>query len=376
MIEAVSKVPKVVIKAIKIYKLDIRLKDIFTIATMSLDRAQNVLVEIMTNEGINGWGEASSLRSIVGETQLINIAAAKELEQILMGKDPLSIHSLVQEMDAYLPHNTTMKSAVDMALFDIAAKIAGLPLYSFLGGHQREMETDLTMGIGRPAEAGDKALAIRSMGFRIIKVKLGLNFGDDYERLRNIRKAVGAEPIIRIDANQGWDRMSAVRNLNAFEEFDIEFCEQPCRAQDLQGMRFVSHRTNIPIMADESLFSMVDALNIIQQDVAPYFNLKLSKSGGIGNAQKIAHVAEAGYRPCMVGCMSESRLGITAAAHFAMANNVVRFFDLDSFYEHAENPIVGGVEIKNGMIAVPNRPGIGAHPDPDYIKHLDEVKSC
>lgn len=374
--EAVSKVPRLVIKAIKIYKFDIRLKDIFTIATMSLDKAQNVLVEIITDEGISGWGEASSLRSIVGETQLINIAAAKELKPILVGKNPLAIHSLVQEMDAYLPHNTTMKSAVDMALFDIAAKVAGLPLYAFLGGHQREMETDLTMGIGHPEEAGDKALAIRSMGFRIIKVKLGLNFRDDYKRLRNIRKAVGAEPIIRIDANQGWNRMSAVRNLNAFKEFDIEFCEQPCRAQDLQGMRFVSHRTEIPIMADESLFSMYDALNIIQQDVAPYFNLKLTKSGGVCNAQKIAHLAEAGYRPCMMGCMSESRLGITAAAHFAMSNNMIRFFDLDSFYEHAENPIVGGVETKNGMIAVPDLPGIGAYPDPDYLKHLDEVKSC
>ena len=134
MMEGASKFPKLIIKAIKIYKLDIPLKDIFTIATMSLEKAQNVLIEIITNEGISGWGEASSLHSIVGETQLINIAAAKELEEILVGKNPLAINSLAQEMDAYLPHNTTMKSAVDMALFDIAAKVAGLPLYSFLGG--------------------------------------------------------------------------------------------------------------------------------------------------------------------------------------------------------------------------------------------------
>ncbi len=376
MAEGASKFPKLVIKAIRIYKLDIPLKDIFTIATMSLDKAQNVLVEIVTSEGISGWGEASSLRSIVGETQRINIAAARELEQILVGKNPLAVNALVQEMDAYLPHNTTMKSAVDMALYDIAAQVAGLPLYLFLGGHPREMETDLTIGIGDPEEAGDKARAARSMGFRIIKVKLGLNFDEDYRRLMNIRKAVGREPVLRVDANQGWDRTSALRNLEAFKEFDIEFCEQPCRAQDHQGMRFVSHRSNIPIMADESLFSLHDALNLIEQDVAPYFNLKLTKSGGINNVRKIAHVAEAGDRPCMMGCMSESRLGITAAAHFAMSYPIVRFFDLDSFCEHAENPMVGGVEIKNGMITVPDLPGIGARPDPDYLKHLEEVKSC
>jgi L-alanine-DL-glutamate epimerase-like enolase superfamily enzyme len=230
------------------------------------------------------------------------------------------------------------------------------------------------MGIGNPDEAGDKALAIRSMGFRIIKVKLGLSFEDDRKRLANIRKAVGPEPILRIDANQGWDRVAAVTNLTAFEEFDIEFCEQPCRAHDLQGLRYVSQRAAIPIMADESVFSAQDALEIVQQDAAPYLNVKLSKSGGIHNAQKIAHVAEAGYRQCMMGCMSESRLGITAAAHFALANEIVRFFDLDSFLEHAEDPILGGVEIKQSLLTVPDVPGIGARPDPAWTGTLEEVR--
>ena len=363
-----------VIEEMRIYRFDIPLRDVFTIATMSLSRAQNLLVELKTNQGISGWGEASPFHSIAGETQRITIAAAKELKQVVVGKNPLAVNSLIQQMDAYLPYNTTLKSAIDMALFDIAAKVCGVPLYVFLGGQKREMETDLTMGIGNPDEAGDKALFIRSMGFRMIKVKLGLSFADDYKRLKNIRRAVGPEPIIRIDANQGWDRISAAKNLNAFTEFNIEFCEQPCRGHDLQGMKYVSWHTTIPVMADESVFSVTDALNIIQQDAAPYFNLKLCKSGGIHNAEKLAHVAEAGFRPCMIGCMSESRLGITAAAHFACANSVVRFFDLDSFLEHAEDPILGGVQIKDGMVTIPDAPGIGASPDPEYIRKLDEVK--
>ncbi|HSC71190.1 MAG TPA: dipeptide epimerase, partial [Candidatus Methylomirabilis sp.] len=311
-----SRLSRLAVQDMRMYRLDIPLRDVFTIASMSLSRAQNLLVELQTNEGISGWGEASSLRAIVGETQLINIAAAKELKHLVVGKHPLAVESLMRQLDRHLPHNTTLKSAVDMALFDIAAKVSGVPLYRFLGGEKREIETDLTMGIGDANEAGDKALAIRSMGFRMIKVKLGLSFQDDVKRLKNIRKAVGPDPIIRIDANQGWDRVAAVRNLKAFEEFDVQFCEQPCRASDLQGMRYVSRQSSIPVMADESLFSVQDALTIIRQDAAPYFNIKLSKSGGIVNARKIAHVAEAGHRPCMLGCMSESRLGITAAAHF------------------------------------------------------------
>ncbi len=374
MTERPSGLPTLAIEEMKLYRFDIPLRDIFTIATMSLGTAQNLLVEVRTNQGISGWGEASPFHSIAGETQAINIAAAQELKRTVVGKNPLAIHALVQQMDAYLPYNATVKSAVDMALYDIASQVAGLPLYAFLGGEKRELETDLTIGIGNPVEAGAKALAIRSMGFRIIKVKLGLSFADDRKRLANIRKAIGPEPILRADANQGWDRVSAVTNLTAFEEFDVEFCEQPCRAHDLQGLRYVSQRAAIPIMADESLFSAQDALDIIQQDAAPYFNVKLSKAGGIHNAQKIAHVAAAGHRPCMMGCMSESRLGITAAAHFALANEIVRFFDLDSFLEHSEDPILGGVEIKQGLLTVPDAPGIGARPDPAWRGKLEEVR--
>ena len=356
-----------------VYRFDIPLKDVFTIATMSLSTAENLLVEIRTDQGLTGWGEASSFRSIVGETQGINIAAARELKPLLTGRNPLALRPLVEQMEAWLPRNTTLKSAIDMALFDIAAQACGLPLYAYLGGEKREMETDFTLGLGDPAQAGERALAIQAMGFRTIKVKLGSGHQDDYKRLAGIRRAVGPQTVLRIDANQAWDRIAATRSLRAFEEMEIELCEQPCRARDLQGMRYVHQHSTIPVMADESVFSAVDALEIVQQDAAACFNIKLSKSGGIHHAQQIAHVAEAAFRPCMIGCMSESRLGITAAAHFACAHPIVRFFDLDSCLEHAENRILGGVDYRGGLISLPDVPGIGARPDPDYVRTLEEM---
>ncbi len=362
------------IDGVRIFPFDVPLKDVFTIATMSLSTAQNLLVEVRTSQGMVGWGEASSFRSIVGETQRINIAAAQELKPLLMGKNALAVRPLMEQLDGYLPHNATLKSAIDMALFDIAAQACGLPLYAYLGGEKREMETDLTIGIDEPGRAAEKALAARNMGFRIIKVKVGLDRRDDLKRLTDIRHAVGPDVVLRIDANQGWDRFTAGRSLDAFEELDIEFCEQPCRADDLQGMRYVHQHAAIPVMADESVFSPADALEIVSEDAAAYLNIKLSKSGGIRRAQEIAHVAAAGYRPCMVGCMSESRLGITAAAHFACTSPIIRFFDLDSCLEHAENRILGGVEYKGGVISIPETPGIGARPDPDYVRGLHEVE--
>jgi L-alanine-DL-glutamate epimerase-like enolase superfamily enzyme len=359
---------------VRVFRFDIPLKEVFTIATMSLSTAQNVLVEVRTNQGLIGWGEASSFRSIVGETQRINIAAAYELRPLLIGKNPLALRALMDQLEAWLPHNTTLKSAIDMALFDIAAQACGLPLHAYLGGEKREMETDLTIGIGEPAQAREKALAFQTMGFRIIKVKVGLSGQDDYERLSAIRRAVGPQTVIRIDANQGWDRIAATRRLRAFEELEIELCEQPCPARDLQGMRYVHEHAAIPVMADESVFSAADALEVVQQDAAAYFNIKLSKSGGIHHAQQIAHVAQAAFRPCMIGCMSESRLGITAAAHFASAHPIIRYFDLDSCLEHAESRILGGIEYRGGSISLPDAPGIGARPDPDYIRRLEEVR--
>jgi L-alanine-DL-glutamate epimerase-like enolase superfamily enzyme len=362
------------IDELRVYPFDIPLKDVFTISTMSLSTAQNLLVEIRTNQGLIGWGEGSSFRSIVGETQRINIAAAQDLRPLLIGKNPVALRPLIEQLDAYLPNNTTLKSAIDMALFDIAAQACGLPLYAYLGGEKRGMETDLTIGIGDPARASEKALAAQAMGFRIIKVKLGLSYQDDCSRLTNIRRAVGPQTILRIDANQGWDRITATRCLRVFEELDIELCEQPCRARDLQGMRYVHQHAAIPVMADESVFSPADALEIVQQDAAAYFNIKLSKSGGIHHAQQVADVAQAAFRPCMIGCMSESRLGVTAAAHFACVYPIIRFSDLDSCLEHTENHILGGIDYRGGSISLPDAPGIGARPDPDYVCTLEEVK--
>jgi L-alanine-DL-glutamate epimerase-like enolase superfamily enzyme len=362
------------IEEMRVYRFDLPLREVFTIATMSLDCAANLLVELRTNQGISGWGEASPFRAIVGETQLIDLAAAREIRPLVLGRNPLAVGAVMRDLDTFLPHHATLKSAVDMALHDLAAKACGQPLYAYLGGERREMETDLTIGIGDPETAGDKALHYLELGFRMIKVKLGLDFQADHRRLGNIRRAVGPGPVLRIDANQGWDRMRAVRSLRAFEPFDIQFCEQPCRADDLQGLAHVSRSVSIPVMADESAFSAAQALELIRQDAAPYFNIKLSKSGGLHNARKLAHVAEAGHRPCMMGCMSESRLGITAAAHFGAANPVIEFFDLDSWYEHAENPIIGGVEYQGGRMTLPDEPGLGACPDPEYVRRLEAVE--
>ncbi len=368
-----SESSRLTIDAIDIYPFDIRMHEPFRIATMTANSSHNVLIRIRTSGGVDGWGEASPLHSITGETQRICIAAAKEIADLILGVNPLEIASLTGLINGFLPHNTTIKSAFDMALYDIASKVAGLPLYRFLGGRLRPMETDLTIGICDPKDVGAKAKAVLSKGFRNIKVKLGTTFEEDDLRLKNIREAVGPNIALRIDANQAWDRAAAIKSLRAFEDYDIDFCEQPLRGHDVIGLREVGNSVFITLMADEALHSPTDALRLTSEDAVPYFNIKLAKSGGIYSALQIADIAEAGGRKCMVGCMLESRLGLSASAHFACACESVHFYDLDSCYEHAEDPIEGGICINEGMIALTNTPGIGAAPSADALKRMTKV---
>ncbi|RZM23258.1 MAG: dipeptide epimerase, partial [Pedobacter sp.] len=187
----------------EIYRFSIPMEP-FVIATGTMDYAQNVLIRIFTDSGIYGVGECSAFPMIVGETQDTCLILAKEFARVLTGKDPLQIPDRMEDLLGYAAHNSTIKSAFDMALFDIAAKEANLPLYQFLGGHKRSIETDMTIGIDTPENMVLSALKYQRQGCRILKIKLGKKVEEDIERVAKIREAVGAQMILRLDANQGW----------------------------------------------------------------------------------------------------------------------------------------------------------------------------
>jgi L-alanine-DL-glutamate epimerase-like enolase superfamily enzyme len=191
--------------------------------------------------------------------------------------------------------------------------------------------------------------------------------------MQAIRDAVGYKCRIRIDANQGYSVPQAVEALRGMEKFQIEFCEQPVVHTDIEGMAYVRKLSPIPIAADESLWSPADAVRLIEAKACDYFNIKLTKAGGITNALKIAWIAEAADIRCMIGCMEESRIGLTAAAHVHAARKNIIFADLDSFMDLAEDPILDGISIKDGMITLPEKPGLGVDIDPAFLRKMRKV---
>lgn len=356
------------ITRIEIYKADIPFHEPFKIAIMEILSAQSIFVKIFTNKDIYGMGEANSYWGITGETQSINLAAAADLAKLLIGKDPLNIEERNGEMNKYLVHNSTIRSAFDIALYDIAGKAAGLPLYALLGGGKRSFWTDNTIGLGEPETVAKKAVDYMKKGFQAIKVKLGTTKELDVARIKSIRKAIGETLPIRIDANQGWDYHTAVSTLTALEPFGIEYCEQPIAHWDYENLRRIRQKTLIAIMADESLFDHHDAYKLAVGGCCDYFNIKLAKSGGINNALKINSIAEGAGIKCMVGCMTETRLGLSAAAHLVSARPNIKYADLDGYLFMKEDPIIGGVQYNIGEITITDSPGHGADVDPAFLK--------
>lgn len=365
----------VVITKVDIIKLNLPYKEPFVISLGVIESATNVVIRIHTSDGLTGIGECAPFVTIVGETQETIFELSKQIAQMLKGKDPFAIQDRLFEIDRALCGNYTMKSAFDMALYDLLAKKAQMPLYKLLGGsNTREIFTDMTVSIGPPQKVAKDALDFKKAGFPAIKVKLGTNITDDVARIKAIREVVGENYPIRIDANQGWDTLTAINTLKALSKYNIEHCEEPIPKWNTIDLQKVRQNSPIAIMADESVFDHHDAFKLASMGACDYFNIKFSKSGGINNALKINAIAEASGIKCQVGCMSESRYALTALMHFVQASKNVVHFDMDSSLMLAEDPVIGGIQYQGkGKWELGEAIGIGADFDADFLRSMESV---
>jgi L-alanine-DL-glutamate epimerase-like enolase superfamily enzyme len=361
------------ITKIDIYRFSIPMEP-FTIATGTMDHAQNVFIRVHTGAGFYGVGECSAFPMIVGETQDTCLVMARELAKLWIGRDALDIPARLKQLHDFTAGNTTIKSAFDMALYDISAKHAGLPLYEFLGGEKRVVESDITIGIADPAVMAEKAIAFKQSGANILKVKLGKNAVDDVERIKQIREAVGDNLKIRIDANQGWGFDDAVFALQAMGKYVIEFCEQPMRTWYDDKLPELMKLSPVKIMADESVYNHHDARKQINSGSCDYINIKMAKSGGIFEAKQIHDLAAEKGIACMMGGMLESRIALSAKLHFVYASPNIKFYDMDTcMLGHLVDPCVGGVTYDGYKLDINDVTGIGADADERFLEECERI---
>jgi L-alanine-DL-glutamate epimerase-like enolase superfamily enzyme len=366
---------EILIRQVELYRLSIALKEPFITSLGSDSTADNVLVKIETDKGITGFGECSPYMAINGESQDTCFIVGQYFAKIFKGKNALAIADRIKDMDQLIYGNSSIKSAFDIALYDIASQHAGVPLYKYLGGKKDKIiVTDYTVSIGEPAKMAADAVKIKNEGYPAIKVKLGRDGKKDVERMKAIRAAVGDSIPLRIDANQGWSVEEAIETLNALAPLDIQHCEEPIARWDYMNLPKVRKASPIPIMADESCGDEHDAERLLNLDACDYMNIKLGKAGGIFKALKIVELAKKKNLHLQVGAFMESRLAMTAFAHFSLCSPLIEHFDFDTALMFSEDPVSGGIIYKkNGVVEVPEEAGLGARIEENWLKKFKSV---
>ncbi|HHZ01681.1 MAG TPA: dipeptide epimerase [Tissierellia bacterium] len=347
---------------IRIGEISVPLKTPFKTALRTVHSVEDIIVEIHTDTGHVGYGEAPPTGVITGDTKGAIVGALKEhIIKSIVGMDVENFEELMLKLDKCVLHNTSAKAAVDIALYDLYGQLYNAPLYKILGGYKNEIITDITISVNSPEEMARDSIDAVKRGFDTLKIKVGKDVKTDLERMKAIREAVGYDVKLRIDANQGWNAKEAVIALTQMEDagLDIEFVEQPVPAHDIDGLKFVTDNVSIPVLADESIFSPKDALTILQRRAADLINIKLMKTGGVHNALKICSIAEVYGVECMIGCMLEAKVSVNAAVHLAAAKSIITKIDLDGPVLCSEDPVEGGVIFDEYRIILNDDPGLG-----------------
>ena len=353
-----------IITKTRIEKFSAPLAGVFTVASGTIDSGDSWIVFIETDAGITGIGAAAPWGPVTGETLESCYEVLKMLTATLPGKDPLDIGGIHQYMDRIIYKNGSAKCAIDTALYDIAARAAGLPLYKYLGATCGTVENDITVGIDEPQLMEEQAgFFVHDLGFRILKIKIGLNYEHDLDALQRIRKIAGPDVRIRVDANQGYTREKALEVLPAFQEIGIDAVEQFLPSWDFEGSAWLraNNPTKVKIMLDESIHDVHDAMRASQLQAADYFNIKLMKCGGIYYGLQIADIAAAANINCMVGCMMENKISLAAGLSLVAAKQNIVEADCDSFLVFKDNDdgIVGGFVRDGGRMILSDKPGLG-----------------
>ena len=351
-----------VIRDIQTGTISLPLARPFKTALRTVERVEDVAVRILTDTGEVGYGEAPPTAVITGDTTgSITCAIRDFIRPALLGMDIEDLEGIQKKLHSCILHNTSAKAAVDMAVYDLWAKRWNAPLWKLLGGAKPGFETDITISVNPIDQMVADSLDAQRRGYHILKVKVGKEGKKDVERIAAIRNALGPDIRIRVDANQGWTPRQSVAIISALEDkdLDIDLVEQPVPAGDLEGLRYVTQRVQTSILADEAVFSPADAVKIITTGAADLINIKLMKTGGIWQALKLCGIAESYGVECMTGCMLESKLAVTAAAHLCCGQSVVTMADLDGPSLCAVDPFEGGPVFDEAMVTMTDAPGLG-----------------
>ena len=339
--------------------LDLPLSEPFEISLGVQHAASNVLVTIETEAGVKGYGEGSPLPPVTGETREAALATARAAAEVVEGRPIGDYRRIVADLRDTFPGTVSAMFAVETAILDAFCRERGIPLSELFGGTPSPVETDMTIPIVDANTAKERAGNAADRGYEHLKIKTGNDVGEDVERVVSVREAA-PNAALKIDANQGWTPKETAWFADRVSDHGIrlELIEQPVPASDLSGLSNARHRVDVPVAADETVFTPQDAQRVVQENAADIINVKLGKSGPLATADIVA-IAEAANLDLMIGCMLESSVGIHTSAHVVAGSGVFSYVDLDGNRLLARDVVESG----QGPIHDISGPGHGITPD-------------
>lgn len=343
---------------------EMKLTEPYTIAYETITSCSNLFLIAETDAGFRGFGCAAPDIAVTGETadsvmEIYNY----HIEPALKGADPFRYARILEDLKGSLHQHPSALAMADMLLYDLVSKSAGVPLYKYLGGYRSSFPTSITISIMSLDDTLRKAANLQKKGFFIFKVKGGLNVLEDVEKIMKLRELLGEDVEIRFDANQGYTLEDAIQFVEKSRPARVELIEQPTPRDMVELLGQVVKSVHIPVMADESLMNVSDALSLTRNDFADLINIKLMKVGGINEAMRINSIVRAAGVEAMVGCMDESALAIAAGLHFALARPNIAYADLDGHLDLENDPTAGAVLLDNGVLRTTEQPGLGFLPE-------------
>lgn len=335
-----------------------------------------VLVQIDTDEGLTGIGEAPADIGFFGQTlEAITVAIDDYLGPQLVDREPMDIEDLMVRID--YRENCCAKSGIAMALHDLVAKSRGISVCELLGGRKRDrIPVAVEIAGGSAQDMANECRKYVKQNVKAFKPKIGAYPKDDVQRLRAIREAIGPDASMRADANRGYSPQEAIELCELAKKYDVglELLEQPCRAEDLPGMAEVRAAVDIPIEADESCFSVGDAQAVIRAEAADVLNIKIAKTGGLHNAMKIAQLARDAGLKCVLGTAFGTGITVAAKLHLAAAigdfSGAVEFTELGlhgPLLQGQPNTDLALPLDADGCLPVPTGPGLGIELDHEQV---------
>jgi L-alanine-DL-glutamate epimerase-like enolase superfamily enzyme len=331
-----------------------------------------LILKVHTDEGLIGVGEVSSTARWSGEDHATAQRVIREyLSPALTGEEALDIEAAVRKMGRALAGNPFTKAGVELALWDILGKAANLPLYRLLGGAVRDVvPLKFSISGASPSKAAELARWAVERGFKTMKVKVAMG-PDDVARVRAVREAIGDEIRLGVDANGGWSPREAVQALRQMMPYRIYFAEQPVPPLDVQWMADVRRQTELPVMADESLYSLQDAMALARSGAADMFSIYVGKSG-LTSARKIAAVAEAAGLICTIGSNMELGVATAAMIHLAISTPAIDAetipCDILSHLFYDTNLLTQPLPVSGAEARAPQGPGLGVELDEASLK--------